>query len=110
MSSDDIMDWSNSPTSWAAVFEGEAELPVPALSNRSPLKDGKDASASPSQIAQVASGSQPEPLRYLPSPFINKFNCLETIDESVDAEAEVLDEEIKSDDQDQDTEMKRSAS
>ena len=110
MSSDDIMDWSKSPTSWAAVFEGEAELPVPALSTRSPLKDGKDASASPSQIAQVASGSQPEPLRYLPSPFINKFNCLETIDESVDAEAEVVDEEIKSDDQDQHTDMKRSAS
>jgi hypothetical protein len=108
MSSDDVMDWSKSPTSWAAVFEGEAELPIPALANRSSHKDGKDASSSPSQVTQVASGSQCEPLRYLPSPFINKFNCLETIAESADAEAEVVDEEVKS--SDQDTEMKRSAS
>jgi hypothetical protein len=108
MSSDDIMDWSKSPTSWAAVFEGEAELPIPALVNRSSHKDGKDASSSPSQLAQVASGSQAQPLRYLPSPFINKFNCLETIEESADAEAEVVEEEVKSGEQD--TEMKRSAS
>jgi hypothetical protein len=46
MSSDDVMDWSKSPTSWAAVFEGEAELPIPALANRSSHKDGKDASSS----------------------------------------------------------------
>jgi hypothetical protein len=108
MSSDDIMDWSKSPTSWAAVFEGEADLPIPAVVNRSPLKDGKAASTSPSQVTQVASGSQCEPLRYIPSPFINKFNCLETIDELADTEAEVVHEEGKSGDQD--TEMKRSAS
>ena len=108
MSSDDIMDWSKSPTSWAAVFEGEAELPIPALVNRSSHKDGKDAASSPSRMTQVASGSQCEPLRYLPSPFINKFNCLETIAESADAEAEVVDEEINTGEQD--TEMKRSAS
>ena len=108
MSSDDIMDWSATPTSWAAVFKGEADLPIPAVVCRSPGKFGSDVAASPSSDTQVASGSQCEPLRYLPSPFINRSNCLETIDESVDSEAEAVDEEIESGDRD--SEMKRSVS
>lgn len=108
MSSDDVMDWSTTPSSWAAVFEGEADLPIPAVVSRSPIKIGSDAAASPSSDTQVASGSHCEPLRYLPSPFINRSNCLETIDESADSEAGVMDEEVESGDQD--SEMKRSVS
>ena len=102
------MDWSDTPTSWAAVFEGEADLPIPAVVSRSPSKIGGNASASPSSDTQVASSSHCEPLRYLPSPFINRSNCLETINESADSEAEVVDEEIKAGDQD--SEMQRSVS
>jgi len=108
MSSDDIMDWSDTPTSWAAVFEGEADLPIPTVVNRSPIKFGSDAASSPSSDIQVASSSQCEPLRYLPSPFINRSNCLETINESADSEAEAVDEGIESGDQE--SEMKRSVS
>jgi hypothetical protein len=108
MSTDEEMDWSKPPTSWAAVFEGEAELPIPAVVYRSSHKGEHDATASPSSITQVACGSQCEPLRYLPSPFTNRSNCLETIEEVADLEIEAVDEEIESDDQD--TEMKRSAS
>jgi hypothetical protein len=107
MSSDEEMDWSKPPTSWAAVFEGEAELPIPAVVNRSSRNSENDALASPSSITQVACGSQCEPLRYLPSPFTNRSNCLATIEEVADLEIEAAEETQLGD---QDTEMKRSAS
>lgn len=116
MSRDGEMDWSASPTSWAAVFEGDDEgLPIPERTQRS-LPNANISSSTASYDQKNANSSWldlsgPDPIgRRCPSALITTLDSvLETIVEAID-EAEagpVANGEVSGD---QSTEMPRSLS
>jgi hypothetical protein len=108
MSSDESMDWNNSPNTWSAVFEDADEgLPAPDNADRPLHKQNTSSSISLDDPTLSEFGG----LRYLASPFINKYWPLDVINETPEIEGEKV--EVIYDgpvEEDHDKVMKRSLS
>lgn len=114
------MDWSASPTSWAAVFEGGDESGAEdSTANRIAAQASSvnvaDASLVPLNKDVATRNSPGSSLRFLGSPDLNGCWGLNTIVESADSEAEAEDKDkdedaSTKDKEDREMAMKRSVS